>query len=378
MDVLRDGGTAHVLTLLEESIDELVGRIVVRVDSFYGDDHAVPATEMAANSSALVQAALRAINAGRPPSDDELAVAVAVGARRARQGVSLENVLRGVRAGAREALTMVAQVATQTGLDSRATIVLTTALWDWVDEMSVAMAEAHRGVELARVRSHEQQRSALVRGLVHGTFDAHTATARAAASGLDAGVEHIVVCVRPTVDHGAPELERVLLPRAFSAGVIAEVDGELVAVLPAEPGGALPLPAGVGAPAPLTGLSRSYREASRARAVAERFGLTGAQRLGDVALLAAVAADEQLGALLVERYVEPVRALGPFGDDLLLTLRTFCEHRQNVESAAVALHVHPNTLRHRLARYEETTGASLRDVRELAEMWWALTYVSSC
>jgi DNA-binding PucR family transcriptional regulator len=45
-----------------------------------------------------------------------------------------------------------------------------------------------------------------------------------------------------------------------------------------------------------------------------------------------------------------------------------------VEETARALHVHPNTLRHRLKRFEEATGATLRDPRHLVELWWALEH----
>jgi DNA-binding PucR family transcriptional regulator len=34
--------------------------------------------------------------------------------------------------------------------------------------------------------------------------------------------------------------------------------------------------------------------------------------------------------------------------------------------------VHPNTLRHRLRRFEEATGANLRRPTDLVELWWAL------
>ena len=43
-----------------------------------------------------------------------------------------------------------------------------------------------------------------------------------------------------------------------------------------------------------------------------------------------------------------------------------------IDETARALHVHPNTLRHRLRRYEEATGASLRRPADLIELWWAL------
>jgi DNA-binding PucR family transcriptional regulator len=60
------------------------------------------------------------------------------------------------------------------------------------------------------------------------------------------------------------------------------------------------------------------------------------------------------------------------GEELLHSLRVFAEYDQNVDAAAQKLFVQPNTLRHRLVRFEETTGANLRSVEQLAEIWWAL------
>jgi DNA-binding PucR family transcriptional regulator len=86
-----------------------------------------------------------------------------------------------------------------------------------------------------------------------------------------------------------------------------------------------------------------------------------------------VLADDALGEILVERYVTPIRALGAFGEELLQSLRVFARHDQNIDAAAQELFVHPNTLRHRLSRFEETTGANLHNVEQLAEIWWAMT-----
>ena len=36
------------------------------------------------------------------------------------------------------------------------------------------------------------------------------------------------------------------------------------------------------------------------------------------------------------------------------------------------LDVHPNTVRHRLERFEEITGRSLRETETVVELWWAL------
>ena len=40
---------------------------------------------------------------------------------------------------------------------------------------------------------------------------------------------------------------------------------------------------------------------------------------------------------------------------------------------AKALNVHPNTLRYRMRRYEELTGARLTNIEDLAGLWWSLT-----
>jgi DNA-binding PucR family transcriptional regulator len=47
-----------------------------------------------------------------------------------------------------------------------------------------------------------------------------------------------------------------------------------------------------------------------------------------------------------------------------------------VETAAEQLHIHSNTLRYRLARFEELAGVSLRDPVVPFEVWWALQHAS--
>ena len=43
-----------------------------------------------------------------------------------------------------------------------------------------------------------------------------------------------------------------------------------------------------------------------------------------------------------------------------------------VDASAKALIVHPNTLRHRLDRFQQLTGADLRKTQDVVEVWWAL------
>ncbi|MBJ7330052.1 MAG: helix-turn-helix domain-containing protein [Solirubrobacteraceae bacterium] len=363
---------ALAVLILDEYMEELVGRIVTRVHAFGGGYADIPSEDLAAMADVLAHSAIRALAEQRGPTEDELAQAAYLGERRARQGVPLEDVLRGIGVGAREALDLMRDIAARAGIDAGTMIAITVALWDWLDAASLEITQAHRRVELAHARRDQQQRVSFVHGLVTGTLGPHRIDQAAAAFGLDPAAPHVVVALRPSAEHPAEELERLLLPSTWSVGMAAMVGEDLVAVLAEPPSDDLPVAVGVGPAVPLSALSRSFRDAGRALETAVAFDLVGSHRLDDLVLRAVVLGEDRLGDILVQRYVTPVHELGPFGEDLLLSLRTFMAHDLNVEAAARALFVHPNTLRHRLGRFEETTGANLRSAEHLAEVWWAL------
>src|SRR5207244_11464046 len=78
----------RVLELVEERIDELVGRIVERALALAGEDEAyrvVPSAEMSAAAEGLAHAAVRGLVQQRMPTDAEPELAALPGARRARQ-----------------------------------------------------------------------------------------------------------------------------------------------------------------------------------------------------------------------------------------------------------------------------------------------------
>jgi hypothetical protein len=370
-----EASAVQLLEQLQTRIDELVERIDGRVLPIYHADPAaepIPSSELALATEALTRVAIAALLEQRPPSDAELAQAAAVGERRARQGVRLETLLRAFWVAGRESLSAVQELSDEADLDVPTMIGLATALWDWIDEVSVEVAAAHRRVELALARRDQQERTSFVHGLVHGTLAEHRIDGPATTFGLDPAADHLVLRARPTTEHSPDELERMLVPSTWSTGLVAVIDEDVVAILARPPAVDLPVAAGLGPPMLLAALAQSFRNAGRALRTAVSFGLTGARSLDDVGLRAAVLADDALGEILVQRYVTPIRALGQFGEELLHSLRVFAEHDQNIEAAAQALFVHPNTLRHRLVRFEETTGANLRNVEQLAEVWWAL------
>lgn len=75
---------------------------------------------------------------------------------------------------------------------------------------------------------------------------------------------------------------------------------------------------------------------------------------------------------MVGRYIAPLLEQGRFGETLRSTVREYLASGMRIHRAAQSLYVHPNTLRHRLERFEEITKADLRNVQDLIELWWAL------
>ncbi|MCO8301649.1 PucR family transcriptional regulator [Streptomyces sp. RKCA744] len=167
-----------------------------------------------------------------------------------------------------------------------------------------------------------------------------------------------------------------LATAAFAAWLgtpLVDLDGDaLCALVPgegrirAQPGWTL----GVGAPVPAAELARGDADAVRAlrRAVAERVPLVrhGPARAGGVASL--VDPDEAGAhgrALLAPLNGAPV---------LLETLRVWLSLHGGWDRTAVALEVHRNTVRQRIARVEALLEVDLGDADVRMELWFALKW----
>jgi DNA-binding PucR family transcriptional regulator len=147
------------------------------------------------------------------------------------------------------------------------------------------------------------------------------------------------------------------------------IDDDLAGFLLAAPMGEIAFAVGVGPPRPVDRLPESFDLASRALATMRAFGLTGVNDLDALGVLPAIVADRAVGDALLRRYLEPLAASQA---EIAASLRVLFECDMHVERAAEKLFVHPNTLRYRIGRFEEITGANLRSPRSALEVWWAL------
>lgn len=297
-----------------------------------------------------------------------------VGESEARIGVPVDQMLLAWRIGADLLVERGSAAAPGLGIDPRQLLGFVLGALAASDVGMITTARAHRHAERARDREAADRDASFVRAVLFGTGDPGELRARAAAYGLQPARHYRAVRARSAPDGSWHEVQRAVgLAAAAKAGqgMSVLVDGDLAGFQTAVPGDASPGLAGVGPPVPLDRLADSFRLATRALRTAHAFRLEGTHDLAGLGLRAAVVADPDVGAALRRRYLDPLAESGS-GSEIIATLREYLAAGMHVDTAAERLHIHANTLRYRLARFEELTGAHLRAPLTAFEVWWAV------
>jgi hypothetical protein len=343
---------------IEAELDAVVEGIGERIREEIPDFRRLPRQRLADAVRGNVSRALAAVRELREPTAEELERAAAIGRERAEQGLTVDAVLHAYRISIGAVWTRFGELAREHGADVGTVLAFSETLWLWADAVMDVVGAAHREVELEQAREEQQRRDAFVLALLTGTLGPDELRRESATFGVDP--ERVYVAFRA----------RGPLPLRGELAITLDHDVAGIAPTPPEPRPGATI--GFAAATRLDALPAAFAQASRALQTALAFGECGAFSLADLSIRPAILADEPLGDAFAARHLAPLAQLGRLGAELEATLRTFLAQGMRIEETARTLHVHPNTLRHRLRRWEETTGASLRDPRVLVELWWAL------
>lgn len=350
---------------IETELDGLVARTGDRIRDEIPEFRRVPVDALARAIRGNVSRALTALRDLRPPTEAELEQAAEIGRERAEQGLTVDAVLHAYRISISAVWSRFGEVARERGADVASVLAFSETLWLWADAVMDIVASAHREVELEQAREEQQRRDAFVLALLTGTLSAAELRRDSATHGLDADRDYVPFRARAAA-------HRAGLALAGDGGLVISLDRDVAGIALRAPDAVAGVACGLGPPARLAGVAASFAVASRALQTAVAFGQEGTFSLADLSIRPAILADEPLGDAFAARYLEPLDALGRMGAELDTTLRAWFDQEMRIEETARVLHVHPNTLRHRLRRFEEVTGATLRDPRHLVELWWAL------
>jgi len=364
------------LELLDERAPGVAQLSARRVREEYPTYAAVEQASLLASQERNVSLGIRVVRERRRATRDELQTHARVGAERADARVPIEDMLSAFSLSMGVIRDRFVAIGAEAGADGTSLLEATRFLWTLTEDITLELAVAHRDAELAIARTDERQRAEFLRHLLFGSLGGAELHRRAPSYGLQLGKPYLAIRARPAGDTHVSQLRRAV-ERAGSTedqrALVGILEDDVVGVVARPPHcEAHDAVIGVGPGAGLAAMEPSYATASRIVEVARRFGLTGTHTLRDVSIRAAVAAEDEIGDLLVAHCLEPLEDQGDFGATLRETLRVYLKNGMRLKRTALALGIHDNTLRYRLRRYEEIVGIDLVDTEMLFEIWWAL------
>jgi hypothetical protein len=309
-------------------------------------------------------ALIRDPEAGRGLGRD---VYVELGRGELRQGRTLDSLQAAYRVGARVAWRHFARVARRAKLDAEVLSLLAEAIFAYIDELSAdsveGYAEAQAEIEDQRRRRQRELVELLLRDPPADPADLRVAAVAAGwklphrtAPLACAAADLIQIAHRVPVDSLVAEFDQtgcVLLADPDGPGRFAEVE-RAVASVPVVLG-----PAGEPAALPESwGLAKACLHAVQAGALPSEGVVRAEDNLAELLLF-------EGGALARRIARQRLTSFAPLTDKARDRMRetalAYVRHRGNSVEMAAALHLHPQTIRYRIARLRELLGDQLDD-----------------
>jgi hypothetical protein len=309
---------------------------------------------------------------------------VALGRGEMRGGRSLDALLSAYRLGARLAWERFVAAGEAAGHEPRTLYRLASAIFDYIDGISAESVEGFTEERAAAEGERQRRRRALARLLARDDVAPEEIRDLARLAGWPRPATLAALVVGDGGEDDEPDADR--LASRLGAGAIAAAEGALAIAWvpdPEAPGRRAQLESALdGAPAalgPALAPERAALSLVRARA-AHALALDGRVDGGPL-----VVADEHLPALLLHggdgalatdlaaRALAPLDELRPGARGRLrATLRAWLDHPGQVTRVAGELHVHPQTVRYRVAQLRELFGERLDDADARFELALAL------
>lgn len=329
-----------------------------------------------------VQLSIRALRWPGGVQAHPIPEADALATERLEQGVALAHLLAGFRVSLSTILRRVLDLAPEYEVASQEALACSTVLWDLGDAFSARAVEVYQQAAIRKAVADSARRGRWITDAVTGALPSVDLSQGAAAYGVpqDQLVRAVVVSGRWEDPTSAAASLADALSAPGAQFWFAEHGGHLVGIGIDPDSGALPdfpvPPPGVtvamGPLVSLPGLSSSHVSALRVLEAARVTGRTGWVDAAAMSWRMAIPASPETTKLVQARWVEPVCTLGEFGELILEAVSAYIRHGLSIPKASASIPVHVNTLRYRLRRFQELTGADFGDVDCLIEVAWAL------
>ncbi|TFI44845.1 PucR family transcriptional regulator [Rhodococcus sp. 1R11] len=366
--------TSTLLRALE--VDEhVVGPTVRRVREEIAAYAAVSDAAIAASAERNLRRAVRTLRNGTVPEMADIWEADTSIKERLRAGVPIEDVMAGFRVSISCIQDRLMELAAELQIEGSEVVRLTRVLWKLGDVFSAQAASSYRQYGVASDLAEQRLRDEALLSLLDGPMAAEALDRGMAVLGLDPEESYVPFITRRTDAAGSTTLQRVIAERYRGEVCIVVPTGQqLFGLLPRVPDAIDDVVLAIG---PATTPAHLHHAFAVARRVLDATAPTevGVASLDKLGWRLGVPIDSELAAFLRRRYLDPLHSTRGAAAPVIAAVQAFLEHNRSIPRAADAMHVHVNTLRYRLARFEELTGRSLSDTDTVIELSWALRSV---
>jgi putative transposase len=363
--------TLERLYLALEQDALLVDSAVQRVRDEIAAYELVPMHEIVASLERNRLRAVRTLREGAVPVEFEIWEAEKTTLERLEEGVPIEDTMAGFRVSISTIQHRLVDLAAELDVPDREVVRLTRLLWELSDVFSSKATATYRRFGLARELAQQRRRDEWLLILLTGSDDEEGIVRAANALGLNPSSSYVALSIRTSEESPPDSVQRLLLgDRREDTCLLVPHGARLVGVASRVPDDAAGFVVAAGPPALPDQLHQSFSTAERVLdAAGVVVGIHAVESLGWRLI---GGEDPDLGPLLERRYAAPLREARGAEEPLLDAVEAFLQHDLSIPRAAAALHVHVNTLRYRLARFESLTSRSLHERDTVVEMSWFL------
>jgi hypothetical protein len=320
-----------------------------------------------------IRSFLEAAERGERPGGETGELWRRLGEAEFQAGRSLEDLRAAWRTGTRAAWRSAASLASEAGVPTHAVIALAEAIFVYTEELANGVFEAYIRMQSDEASERERRRRRLAALLLDPEAHDPETIARAAELARWRIPRSIAALALPGEEPGA-------VGRRLSSEALQGSDREGAFILipdPDGPGRAAAIRravagtgAALGPAAPPREAGRSLRWARMALSLRERGIINGGRptRAREHLATMLMLSDEQLAREFVRERLEPLEG----HEQLLETLEAWLDHQRHTPRAAAQLHVHPQTVRYRLAKLRELLGDALERADQRFELELAL------
>lgn len=352
--------------------DRTIAQLYANIPSYA----VVPRADLEESIRDIVGIVVDVLRTGTVPESSEIRQAETSSVARARLEIPIQDIMQAFRFTMSNIQSAIVAQGQARGLAPDVMVRMTSLLWTFSDAYTANQVQVHRSADIDRALRLARRRQEYVRALAFGILGPTEAGEAGQEFGLDPSREFRAVRARgkdgDTTEQLRARMESDARRRGLSA-LFAIVGEECLGVIDGEPSAVSDNAAiAVAGPARLDDMASSFRTAGRILASARTLSILGVVRIADIGWRMAGADTPEMHTYLEARYLEPVRAHGAFGDEILQSVSTFLEQDRSIPRAAESIPLHVNTLRYRLRRFEEITGSSLASTDTIIEVSLAL------